>query len=65
LNAKEGTTLVLVTHDPKLAARCQRQVEMDSGILNEKASAVVAESVDVESTSANDVTPETSTSQVG
>ena len=65
LNAKEGTTLVLVTHDPKLAVRCQRQVEMGSGILNEKASAVAAESVDVESTSANDVTPETSTSQVG
>jgi hypothetical protein len=38
---------------------------MDSGILNEKASAVAAESVDVESASANDVTPETSTSQVG
>lgn len=35
LNAKEGTTLVLVTHDPKLAARCQRQVEMDSGVLTE------------------------------
>jgi len=37
LNAKEGTTLVLVTHDAKLAARCQRQVEMDSGILTETA----------------------------
>ena len=36
LNAKEGTTLVLVTHDAKLAARCQRQVEMDSGVLTEK-----------------------------
>ena len=35
LNAKEGTTLVLVTHDAKLAARCQRQVEMDSGVLTE------------------------------
>jgi putative ABC transport system ATP-binding protein len=41
LNAKEGTTLVLVTHDAKLAARCQRQVEMDSGILTEP-SALVA-----------------------
>lgn len=40
LNAKEGTTLVLVTHDPKLAARCQRQVEMDSGVLTESQSAV-------------------------
>jgi len=36
LNEKLGTTLVLVTHDPKLAARCQRQVEMDSGFLSEK-----------------------------
>jgi putative ABC transport system ATP-binding protein len=35
LNEQLGTTLVLVTHDPKLAARCQRQVEMDSGVLSE------------------------------
>ncbi|GLX80163.1 ABC transporter ATP-binding protein [Thalassotalea insulae] len=35
LNKKTGTTLVLVTHDPKLAARCQRQVEMDSGVLTD------------------------------
>ncbi len=35
LNEKSGTTLVLVTHDPKLAARCQRQVEMDSGVLTD------------------------------
>ena len=36
LNAKQGTTLVLVTHDQKLANRCMRQVEMDSGTLTEK-----------------------------
>lgn len=36
LNKQLGTTLVLVTHDPKLAAKCQRQVEMDSGVLTEK-----------------------------
>jgi len=36
LNEQLGTTLVLVTHDHKLAARCQRQVEMDSGVLTEK-----------------------------
>jgi len=36
LNEQLGTTLVLVTHDPKLAARCKRQVEMDSGMLSEK-----------------------------
>ncbi|MBA6363246.1 ABC transporter ATP-binding protein [Colwellia sp. BRX8-8] len=35
LNEKHGTTLILVTHDPKLAQRCQRQVEMDSGVLQE------------------------------
>lgn len=33
LNEESGTTLVLVTHDPKLAAKCQRQLEMDSGVL--------------------------------
>jgi putative ABC transport system ATP-binding protein len=36
LNQKKGTTLVLVTHDQKLASRCERQVEMDSGVLTEK-----------------------------
>ncbi|GHE83368.1 ABC transporter ATP-binding protein [Thalassotalea profundi] len=38
LNEKLGTTLVLVTHDSKLAGRCKRQVEMDSGVLTEKLS---------------------------
>ncbi|HET6552854.1 MAG TPA: ATP-binding cassette domain-containing protein [Dyella sp.] len=31
LNQDHQTTLVLVTHDPKLAARCSRQVELDNG----------------------------------
>ncbi|WP_243041782.1 ABC transporter ATP-binding protein [Dyella sedimenti] len=31
LNQDHRTTLVLVTHDPKLAARCARQVELDNG----------------------------------
>jgi len=31
LNHDHRTTLVLVTHDPKLAARCTRQVELDNG----------------------------------
>ena len=35
LNEKNGTTLVLVTHDAKLAKRCQRRVEMDAGVLTE------------------------------
>jgi putative ABC transport system ATP-binding protein len=33
LNRDAGTTLVLVTHDPVLAARCDRQLAMDSGEL--------------------------------
>lgn len=35
INQQVGTTLILVTHDPKLAARCKRQVIMESGQLNE------------------------------
>jgi putative ABC transport system ATP-binding protein len=47
LNEKLGTTLVLVTHDPKLADRCRRQVNMDSGFLSEKAVAQVSEKENV------------------
>ncbi|OOE45695.1 MULTISPECIES: ABC transporter ATP-binding protein [Salinivibrio] len=36
LNEKHGTTLVLVTHDPALAQRCQRTLMMDSGKLQER-----------------------------
>lgn len=39
INKELGTTLVLVTHDPKLAKRCERQVEMNSGELTQSASA--------------------------
>lgn len=35
LNQLHGTTLVLVTHDLALAKRCQRQVNMEAGVLNE------------------------------
>ena len=31
LNAEQGTTLVLVTHNDELAARCQRQYRMQAG----------------------------------
>jgi putative ABC transport system ATP-binding protein len=31
LNAEQGTTLVLVTHDEKLAARCSRRLRLDAG----------------------------------
>lgn len=43
LNEQLGTTLVLVTHDSKLAARCQRQVVMDSGVLTETISENISE----------------------
>ncbi|UDF37565.1 UNVERIFIED_ORG: ABC transporter ATP-binding protein [Shinella sp. XGS7] len=33
LNREAGTTLVLVTHDPAIAARCQRQLHIDAGRL--------------------------------
>lgn len=31
LNQERGTTLVLVTHDARLAARCQRQIRLEGG----------------------------------
>lgn len=31
LNAERGTTLILVTHDDKLAARCRRRLHLDAG----------------------------------
>ncbi len=37
MNAEAGTTLVLVTHDEKLAARCHRRLRIDSGRLLESA----------------------------
>ncbi|MDB9863497.1 ABC transporter ATP-binding protein, partial [Litorivicinus sp.] len=35
LNAETGATLVLVTHDEQLAARCQRILELENGQLLE------------------------------
>lgn len=35
LNQAEGTTLVLVTHDDRLAERCDRQLRMNAGSLSE------------------------------
>ncbi len=35
LNQEQKTTLVLVTHDMRLASRCQRVLTMDSGLLKE------------------------------
>jgi len=39
--AERGMTLVLVTHDPALAARCSRQVSMRSGRIETPASVKV------------------------
>jgi putative ABC transport system ATP-binding protein len=33
LNAERGTTLILVTHDPDLARRCQRTIRLEAGQL--------------------------------
>jgi putative ABC transport system ATP-binding protein len=33
MNRKEGTTLVLVTHDPQLAARADRRIHMRDGVI--------------------------------
>ena len=38
LNKETGATLVLVTHDERLAARCQRMLHLENGQLNEVAS---------------------------
>lgn len=37
LNARQGTTLVLVTHDDEIAARCGRRLRMQGGRLEEVA----------------------------
>lgn len=36
LNKQHGTTLVLVTHDPALAAQCDRTLRMQTGMLEER-----------------------------
>ncbi len=36
MNRELGTTLVLVTHDQKLAAQCQRQIRLEDGLLYEE-----------------------------
>jgi putative ABC transport system ATP-binding protein len=43
LRARHGTTLVLITHDPALAARCDRQVRMEDGLIAGDTGAVLVE----------------------
>lgn len=50
LNQEKQTTLVLVTHDPQLAAKCQRQLHMQAGELTEKT--VTIEALDTNSENA-------------
>ena len=35
LNAEAGTTLILVTHEPRLAERCQHQIRLEAGMIVE------------------------------
>jgi lipoprotein-releasing system ATP-binding protein len=39
LNRERGTSLVVVTHDMRLAARMDRVLEIDGGVLSENLSA--------------------------
>ncbi|WP_416305342.1 ABC transporter ATP-binding protein [Neptunicella sp. SCSIO 80796] len=48
LNQESDTTLILVTHDAELAARCERQLHMHGGELSES-DASTAESVEEQS----------------
>jgi len=43
LNREQGTTLVMVTHDERLAARCARQFSIEAGILSEPSRNTVTE----------------------
>jgi energy-coupling factor transporter ATP-binding protein EcfA2 len=43
INAESATTLILVTHDEEIAARCHRRLRMEAGQLEEVSSVRVAE----------------------
>lgn len=45
LNREQGTTLVMVTHDEQLAARCQRHFNIEAGHLTEPVRSVTESSV--------------------
>ena len=44
INAESATTLILVTHDEEIAARCRRRLRMDAGQLEEVHGAIVKQS---------------------
>ncbi|MDE0408211.1 MAG: hypothetical protein OXN81_10155, partial [Alphaproteobacteria bacterium] len=37
LNGEEGTTLIVITHDPEVALRCSRRTRIEDGALREEA----------------------------
>lgn len=39
LNRQEETTVIVITHDPEVAARCTRRTRIGDGVLHEEASA--------------------------
>ena len=45
LNREQGTTLVMVTHDERLADRCARQFNIEAGILTEPSVSTQPEAV--------------------
>ncbi|NMT65087.1 ABC transporter ATP-binding protein [Marinobacter orientalis] len=45
LNREQGTTLVMVTHDEQLAARCSRHFNIEAGILTEPSTSEQSEAV--------------------
>jgi len=34
VNRNSGTTFLIVTHDPRLASRCSRTIELVDGLIN-------------------------------
>jgi putative ABC transport system ATP-binding protein len=42
LREKFGTTLILITHDPALAGRCERQIRIEDGLIASDTSAMAA-----------------------
>lgn len=66
LNRDSNTTLILVTHDQELAAKCQRQLHMQAGELTEPSANTDSALVNPESSTTAQLTPnDTQQRQVG